>query len=429
MNSPHVLIADDDPVLLDLMVRRIVRLGHKADSASDGRAALVMLKRARYDLVVTDIYMPGASGLDVLAEARARDPNLQVIVITAAATLDNAVHALNSGAFSYLTKPFDHLSVFDTAVSRALEYRRLTLDNQRMAEIQRRRGDLLEAEVTERIQQLRKSQRELLDILALLPEGILVLSGEGKIVLTNPGAERWLAREHRAKDRPIQGYIQQLAQGKANSTQTVTLQGHSLSLSALDLPMQDEKRRVAVMIQDGAHAATVPPQGAQSWVSSMKPALASLYRSVGIGPGAQQVKALAVLVVKIEKACNEASTMTQEMAPAPQPPMATAPVAAADDGNTGEKASEAPREPEPKADPVVPPPVSAVEPTMISRKLPLANRRRLEAAPAPTPVPAVKAADPMRFDLAPSGNSIAWADEAIDYGPTPDVAADEGHAG
>ena len=316
MNSPHVLVADDDPVLLDLMVRRVARLGYKADSASDGRAALVMLKRARYDLVVTDIYMPGASGLDVLAEARARDPNLQVIVITAAATLDNAVQALNSGAFSYLTKPFDHLSVFDTAVSRALEYRRLTLDNQRMSEIQRRRGDLLEAEVTERIQQLRKSQRELLDLLALVPEGILVLSAEGKIVLTNPAAERWLAREYRAKERPIQGYIQQLAQGQAKSTQTVTVQDHSLALSAFDLPKQDDKRRLALLIRDETGAEQASPD-VRDLANRMKAPLAGLYRMYSSGPSARLVRELALLVTKIEQQETGRLAAGREISPDP----------------------------------------------------------------------------------------------------------------
>jgi len=300
MDSAHVLIADDDPVLLDLMVRRITRLGHKTDSATDGRAALVMLKRAHYDLVVTDIYMPGASGLDVLVEARAMDPNLQVIVITAAATLENAVQALNSGAFSYLTKPFDHLSVFDTAVSRALEYRRLSLDNQRMAEAQKRRGDLLEAEVGERIQQLRKSQRELLDLLALLPEGVLVLSAEGKIVLTNPAAERWLAREYRAKERPIQGYIQQLAQGQARAIQTVTLYGHSLSLTALGLPVQDDKRRMAVLIRDETGMDQASPD-VKELTHRMKAPLAGLYRMYSTGPAARIVRELAILVSKIDR--------------------------------------------------------------------------------------------------------------------------------
>ena len=56
-----------------------------------------------------------------------------VVVVTGSASLDNAVEALNMGAFSFLTKPFDHLSVFDNAVSRALELRRLIRDNQWLA--------------------------------------------------------------------------------------------------------------------------------------------------------------------------------------------------------------------------------------------------------------------------------------------------------
>jgi len=300
VDPAHILIADDDPVLLDLMVRRITRLGHRADSANDGRAALVMLKRARYDLVVTDIYMPGVSGLDVLIEARARDPNLQVIVITAAATLENAVQALNNGAFSYLSKPFDHLSVFDTAVSRALEYRRLSLDNLRMAEIQKRRGDLLEAEVGERIQQLRKSQRELLDLLALLPEGVLVLNAEGKIVLTNPAAERWLARDFATKERPIQAYLQEVARGQVGPIETVTVSGHTLSVTALDLPMQEDKRRFVILMR-GETASERPSPDILDAIRRMRAPLIGLYTTYSTGPAAGLVRELAILVSRIEQ--------------------------------------------------------------------------------------------------------------------------------
>ena len=129
-------------------------MGLQVDRAEDGRTALEMLKRSGYDLILTDIYMPGATGLDIIRLAKENDPHVQVVVVTGSATLDNAVEALNMGAFSYLTKPFDHLSVFDNAVSRALEFRRLIRDNLRLAEIQRRRGDMLEAEVTDRIRQI-----------------------------------------------------------------------------------------------------------------------------------------------------------------------------------------------------------------------------------------------------------------------------------
>jgi len=85
-----------------------------------------------YGLILTDIYLPGVTGLEVIRQAEEIDPHVQVVV-TGSASLDNAVEALNMGAFSFLTKPFDHLSVFDNAVSRALESRRSIRDNQRLA--------------------------------------------------------------------------------------------------------------------------------------------------------------------------------------------------------------------------------------------------------------------------------------------------------
>jgi len=169
------------------MCRRLGRMGLQVDRAEDGRAALEMIKRAGYDLILTDIYMPGATGLDIIRLAKENDPHVQVVVVTGSATLDNAVEALNMGAFSYLTKPFDHLSVFDNAVSRALEFRHLALDNLRMAEIQRRRGGLLEDEVTERVRLLRTRQPELQDLLACLPDGVVILEEGGLRRQLDPG--------------------------------------------------------------------------------------------------------------------------------------------------------------------------------------------------------------------------------------------------
>jgi hypothetical protein len=83
------------------------------------------------------------------------------------------------GAFSCLTKPFDHLSVFDNAVSRALEFRRLRRDNLRMAEIQRGHGDLLEDEVMDRVRWLPTRQPELQDLRACLPDGVVILEEGG----------------------------------------------------------------------------------------------------------------------------------------------------------------------------------------------------------------------------------------------------------
>jgi DNA-binding NtrC family response regulator len=76
-----------------------------------------MVQTTAYDLILTDIYMPEGPA-SRSCTAKENDPHVQVIVVTGSATLDNAVEALNMGAFSYLSKPFDHMSVFDNAVSR-----------------------------------------------------------------------------------------------------------------------------------------------------------------------------------------------------------------------------------------------------------------------------------------------------------------------
>jgi len=135
MEPATVLIADDDDALLGLMLRRIQRMNLRADSAQDGSRAAAMLEQGEYHLLITDINMPGRSGLELLEQAKSRDPNLQVVIVTGGATLETAIQAVNNGAFAYLTKPFDHISVLENTAFRALEYRRLRIENQRMAEI------------------------------------------------------------------------------------------------------------------------------------------------------------------------------------------------------------------------------------------------------------------------------------------------------
>jgi len=126
------MVADDDPLLLDLMTRWLVKMGIAPDRASDGAEAHALIEQNDCDVIVTEIYVPEVTGLELLRIARARDPSVQVVAATAAA-LDNAVDALNRGAFGCLTKPLDHLSAFDGMITRAMEFRRLLLDNQHMA--------------------------------------------------------------------------------------------------------------------------------------------------------------------------------------------------------------------------------------------------------------------------------------------------------
>lgn len=236
MNPPKVLIAEDDPVILSLMVRRLSRKGYDIDQAEEGRSALIMVEKTTYDLIVTDIYMPGVTGLELLRWAREHDPHTQVVVVTAAATLDNAVDALNNGAFAYLTKPFDHISVLDKVVERALEFRRLVLDNLKMAEIQRIRGDMLEEEVTDRVQRLQESRREIDEILALIPDGVVIVEGRGRVVLSNPPADKWLEEELASGENQLQRFIESVHDEWSEDSLEVSIGSQNFHVSSVDLP-------------------------------------------------------------------------------------------------------------------------------------------------------------------------------------------------
>jgi len=274
----RVLVVDDDTHMLDLMTRRLSRMGLQADRAQDGRTAVSMVQTTAYDLILTDIYMPEGTGLEILRTAKENDPHVQVIVVTGSATLDNAVEALNMGAFSYLSKPFDHMSVFDNAVSRALEFRRLIRDNQRLAEIQRRRGDMLEAEVTDRIRQMRRRQQDMIDLLARLPEGVLVVDGEGRILLSNAPAEEWLAREARLEVQPLRRYLSMLVPPRRPTTSETEIDGVYLRLTAQPLPPEEGKPRTLVTIGEASDEGAEVRRKLSESLADLKPGLDWLAR-------------------------------------------------------------------------------------------------------------------------------------------------------
>lgn len=103
----HVLIVDDDPSILEVLDARLSAAGFLVHKASDGPAALQILKNTKVDILVSDMKMPEMSGMELLASVSASHPQLPVIFLTAYGTIPDAVGALQSGAVDYLTKPFD----------------------------------------------------------------------------------------------------------------------------------------------------------------------------------------------------------------------------------------------------------------------------------------------------------------------------------
>src|SRR5262245_7070161 len=121
----QILVVDDEANLRRVLSAQLSREGYEVHTAEDGEAALSYLKEHHIDLVITDLRMPRMNGLDLLRAALRDDPTLPVVILTAHGTVDNAVEALKTGAFDYITKPFDQDEV-RMVVQKALRTRALS---------------------------------------------------------------------------------------------------------------------------------------------------------------------------------------------------------------------------------------------------------------------------------------------------------------
>jgi DNA-binding NtrC family response regulator len=134
-----VLLVDDETGILETLQILFRGEGYQVLLANSGRAALETLETERPDIVVSDIRMPGVTGLEVLARARQVDPEMAVILMTAQASLQSAVRAVNEGAYYYLQKPFANDELL-AICARAAEARELRLENRALKKEIKRRG-------------------------------------------------------------------------------------------------------------------------------------------------------------------------------------------------------------------------------------------------------------------------------------------------
>ena len=112
MQSLKILVVDDDPVTRNLIIKRLAKAEYQADTAESGVEAVRILARQNYDVVLTDLMMPGGvDGIGVLETAKENNLKTEVILITAHGSIDNAIVAMKKGAVDYLQKPinFDEL--------------------------------------------------------------------------------------------------------------------------------------------------------------------------------------------------------------------------------------------------------------------------------------------------------------------------------
>ena len=135
---PTILITEDDRNMRELMLTVLAEssMTFRIAGAENANEAMAFLENNEVAVVVTDLRMPGADGLDLLKFAKARDPLIQVVLVTGYATVESAVAALKDGAYDYVQKPFDIVKL-RCVVEKALGYWLLSTENQRLRQQRR----------------------------------------------------------------------------------------------------------------------------------------------------------------------------------------------------------------------------------------------------------------------------------------------------
>ncbi|MBI4475969.1 MAG: response regulator [Acidobacteria bacterium] len=103
---PRILVVDDEASIREVLSKTLALAEYDVDVANDGSSALERLRSGEYDLLITDLKMPGVDGLTVIREVRRSNPSMPIIIVTGYSTEAAAIEAINLGVNGYLTKPF-----------------------------------------------------------------------------------------------------------------------------------------------------------------------------------------------------------------------------------------------------------------------------------------------------------------------------------
>ncbi len=125
--SAKVLLVDDETDVLDVLSEWLTLSGYQVRTATSGMEAIALAKEHRFDLAISDLHMPGVTGLQLLAMLKALDPTIMVIILTGQGTMQDAIATLREGrAFDFLEKPLHDLEHLNQVLERALARRAAT---------------------------------------------------------------------------------------------------------------------------------------------------------------------------------------------------------------------------------------------------------------------------------------------------------------
>ncbi|NIA29738.1 MAG: response regulator [Actinobacteria bacterium] len=186
--NEKILTIDDDLDIRSLLSNILNQEGYRVKAASNGREAVDLFKSEPFDLVITDIRMPGMDGLSVMGQLKQMDEDIGVVILTGFATINNAIEALKAdGAFDFVTKPLEHLDQFLNTIQQALERRRLKIENRELLK-------LLEKEIEEHklvFEQIRNSKFLLQSIIDGISKPLFLLDNKQSVILMNRAALKY----------------------------------------------------------------------------------------------------------------------------------------------------------------------------------------------------------------------------------------------
>ncbi|MCX6640534.1 MAG: response regulator [bacterium] len=256
----NIMIVDDDPNIVQVLEDALSFKGYATRGIINSSDALrVYREEGEFDLVITDLMMPGTNGMELLEEIKKQDPNCEVVVLTGFGSTDKAVEALRKGAYDYLKKPTNIDELFFT-VSKAIEKRRLTLQN-----ISYQMD--LEQLIDERTSELVKTQKFLNSVLESSTEYFIIATdSKGTITLFNTGAERLFGYNRQEiegkktilflsdlgmKEKP-EDLREFLKNGMIDEAQTILNRDNTeITISLTVTPIQDDEGKTAGYIWIG----------------------------------------------------------------------------------------------------------------------------------------------------------------------------------
>jgi two-component system NtrC family response regulator len=169
----RILLVDDDSSIRRVVQFKLQKRGYAVETAADGKEALRLLQLKEFDLLLSDIRMPEMDGIELLSRAQSAQPKIKVILITAHATVSQAVEAVKLGAFDYLMKPFEDEELY-IAIEKALQFERLESENQKLrTKLKQLESDRQFLGASKSFRQLRSMIRKIADT-----DATVLISGE-----------------------------------------------------------------------------------------------------------------------------------------------------------------------------------------------------------------------------------------------------------